>query len=88
MNSEINYIHKELNHTPSITKQSPLSVELRLSKLSSDENIFIQAVPLYQKVLKQAGYNHKLSYNNSGKDNSNKNNKDNFSSNDKKNDNN
>ena len=86
---EINYIHKELNHTQSITKQWPFSVELRLSKLSSDKNVFIQAFPVYQKVLKQAGYNHKLSYNNSGKYSSNKNNnKDNFSSNNKKNNNN
>ena len=88
-NSEINYIHNELNHTPSFTKQWPFSVELWLSKLSSDKNVFIQAFPVYQKVLKQAGYNHKLNYNNSGKDSSNKNNnnKDNFSSNNKNNNN-
>ena len=48
----------------------------------------IQVFPVYLKVLKQVRYNHKLNYNNSYKDNSNKyNNKENFSSNDKKNDN-
>ena len=69
-NSEINYIHRESNHHTSIIKQLPLSVESRLSKLSSDENVFIQAASVYQEALKRAGYNHKLSYNNSDKYNS------------------
>ena len=67
-------MHRESNHPPTIIKQLPLSVESRLSKLSSDENIFIQAASVYQKVLKRAGYNHKLKYNKSDKCNSNNNN--------------
>ena len=51
--SKINYIHRVSNHLPSIIKHLPLSAESRLSKLSSDE-----------KALKQAGYNHKVGYNN------------------------
>ena len=73
-NSKINYIHRVSNHLPSIIKQLPLSVESRLSKLSSDENVFIQSASIYQEALKQAGYNHKLSYNNSDKYHNNKNN--------------
>ena len=69
-NSEINYIHRESNHPPNIIKQLPLSVESRLSKLSSDENVFTQAASVYQEALKRAGYNHKLKYNNSDKYNS------------------
>ena len=72
-NSEINYIHRESNHTSSIIKQSPLSVESRLPKLSSDENVFIQATSVYQESLIRAGYNHKLSYNNNDEYNSNNN---------------
>ena len=72
-NSEVNYIHRESNHSPSIIKQLPLSAESRLSKLSSDENVFIQAASVYQEALKPAGYNHKLNYNNSDKYNSNSN---------------
>ena len=34
VNDEIYYIHKESNHPPSITKQLPISIETRLSKLS------------------------------------------------------
>ena len=52
-NSKINYIHRVSNNFPSIIKHLPLSAESRLSKLSSDE-----------KALKQAGYNHKVGYNN------------------------
>ena len=62
---------------------------MRLSKLSSDENTFIQAASVYQEALKRAGYKHKLSYNNSDKYNSNNNNnKDNCNNNTIKNDNN
>ena len=40
-NSEINYIHRESSHPPSIIKQLPLPVESRLSKLIY---IYIDAV--------------------------------------------
>ena len=68
----------------------PLSVESRLSKLSSDENVFIQAASVYQGALKRAGYNYKTSCNNSDKYNSNNknNNNDNCNENATKNDNN
>ena len=61
-NNEINFIHKQLNHPPSIIKQLPLSVERRLSKLSSNEKIFNDSIPIYQEALIKAGYNHKLTY--------------------------
>ena len=73
-NSEISYIHRESNHPPSIIKQLPLSVESLLSKLLSDENVFIQAAFVYQEALKRAGYNHKLSYDKRNKYNRNSNN--------------
>ena len=87
-NSEINYIHRESNHPPSIIKQLSLSVESRLSKLSSNENIFIQAVSIYQEAFKRAGYNHKLSYNNSIKHNNNSDNNNNNNNNNSNNNNN
>ena len=61
-NNEINCIHKLSNHPPSIIKQLPLSVERRLSKLSSNEKIFNDSIPIYQEALIKAGYNHKLTY--------------------------
>ena len=63
-NNEINYIHKQSNYPPSIIKQLPLSVERRLSKLSSNEKIFNDSIPIYQEALIKAGYNHKLTYHN------------------------
>ena len=61
-NNEINYIHKQSNHPPSIIKQLPLSVERRLSKLSSNEKIFNDSIPIYQEALVKSGYSHKLTY--------------------------
>ena len=61
-NNEINYIHKQSNHPPSIIKQLPLSVEGRLRKISSNEKIFNDSIPTYQEALIKAGYNHKLTY--------------------------
>ena len=43
-------------------KQLTLSVESQLPKLSSEENIFIQAAPVCQKALERARYNRNLSY--------------------------
>ena len=60
--NEIIYIHKQWNHSPSIIKQLPLSVERRLSKLSSNEKIFNDSIPVYQEAGIKAGYNQKLTY--------------------------
>ena len=49
-NSEINYIHRESHHPPNIIKQLPFSVQSRLTKLSSDENVLIQAASVYQEA--------------------------------------
>ena len=57
------YVHNQSNHPPSIKKNIPLSVEKRLSKVSSDENVFLEAIPPYQKALNESGYDHILSFN-------------------------
>ena len=44
-------------------KNIPLSVEKRLSKISSDVNIFNEACPPYQKAQSEAGYDHILEFN-------------------------
>ena len=61
-NDEICYIHKELNHPFSITKQLPISVETRLSKISWNEKVFNESVSIYQEALDKSGYNHKLKF--------------------------
>ena len=49
-NNEINYIHKESNHPPSIIKQIPFSIKSRLSSLPSNEKIFYESTPIYQEA--------------------------------------
>ena len=61
-NNEINYIHKQSNHPPSIINQLLLPVARRLSKLSLNERILNYSIPTYQEALIKAGYNHKLTY--------------------------
>lgn len=61
--NETNYIHKNSNHPPNIIKQIPISIETRISKLSSNENIFKEAVPYYEAALQRSGYEHTFTYN-------------------------
>ena len=48
---ETNYIHKKSNHSQNITKQIPLSIEKRLSDLSSNKEIFDKAAKYYEQAL-------------------------------------
>ena len=61
-NNEITYIHKESNHPPSMLRQIPLSIESRLSKHSSNANIFKESAQIYHQALKKSGYDHQLKY--------------------------
>ena len=60
---EINYIHAESDHPPNIIKQLPLSIEARLSSLSSSKRMFDEAKGSYQEALNKNGYKHILKYN-------------------------
>ena len=62
-NNEILYINKESNHPPSIIKQLPISIENRLSNLSSSEKVFKESASVYQEALNKCGYKHQLKYN-------------------------
>ena len=59
-----NYIHKMSNHPPAVLKNIPKNINNRLSKLSSNEEIFNNAIPPYQEALVRAGYDHILTFNN------------------------
>ena len=56
------YVHTESNHPPIITKRIPRSIETRLSKISSDKQIFDKVKPTYEKALKEAGHSTTLNY--------------------------
>ena len=56
------YIHKHSNHPPSILRQLPVSINKRISTLSSDKETFQDAVPTYQTALGHSNFAHKLEY--------------------------
>ena len=56
------YVHKKSNHPPNILKNIPDSINRRLSNISSNENIFKEAIPPYQEALRKSGYNYEFKY--------------------------
>ena len=67
LNDETLYIHIQLYHPPSVTKQLPRSIERRLSQLSSSKDIFYEMTAYYEQRLASCEYNEKLTYNNKEK---------------------
>ena len=61
--NETNYIHVESDHPPNIIKQLPISVEKRISDLSSSEEIFMQSKQFYQDALVKSGYTYEIKCN-------------------------
>ena len=56
------YVHSQSNHPPSVIKNIPESVNRRLSAISSNEQIFTNAVAPYQEAITRSGYKHKLNF--------------------------
>ena len=55
-------IHKHSNHPPSILQQLPASINKRISTLSSDKQVFDDAVQTYQNGLGHRNFSHKLEF--------------------------
>ena len=62
-NDEPLYINKHCKHPPSVLRQLPKSISKRISEISSNEEIFKRLVPIYEKALRDSGFNEKLVYN-------------------------
>ena len=56
------YINVNSNHPPHIIKNLPNMISKRISKLSSNEEVFNQEANLYNEGLRQAGYTEKIKY--------------------------
>ena len=56
------YVHAHSNHPPSVLRQIPLTVQQRLSSLSSTEDVFNREKQFYETALKNAGYDVTLKY--------------------------
>ena len=54
------YVSAWSNHPPGVLKNIPLGINRRLCDISSNEEIFKEAIPPYQKELDNCGYKHKL----------------------------
>ena len=56
------YVHADSNHAPSHIKNIPENVNKRLNILSCNEEVFMEAKPLYQEALRKSGYDYELKY--------------------------
>ena len=56
------YVHRNSNHPKKILENIPKSVNLRLSKISSNKRVFDAAKGPYQEALNKSGYNYPLEY--------------------------
>ena len=54
------YINGNSNHSPSITKQMPGSINRRLSNLSSNANVFLNNIQPYREALKKSDFRDEL----------------------------
>ena len=70
-NNDPLYVNAKSNHPPSILKQIPKGIGKRLSEISSCEEVFKAAAPLYEEALKSSGYREKLVYTSSTPNNTN-----------------
>ena len=59
-NSEIRYIHKNSNLPPNIINQLPKAIAIRLSNISSNEEVFMKTKGQYEKALYDSGFSTKL----------------------------
>ena len=55
-------IHKHPNHPSTILNELPKSIAKRISDLSSSENIFHDAIPVYKEALRKSGFTSYLVY--------------------------
>lgn len=61
-NNTLKYVNIKSNHPPAVLKNIPIGINKRLSGISSNEEVFNNAAPAYQKALDDNGYNYKLNY--------------------------
>ena len=57
------YVSADSNHPPLILQNIPAGIERRLSDNSSNEEVFKEAIPIYQAELERCGFSHQLKFN-------------------------
>ena len=56
------YVSSWSNHPPRVLENIPLGINRRLCEISSNQEIFLEAIPPYQTELDRCGYTHKLAW--------------------------
>ena len=56
------YVNKASNHPPNVLENIPLGINRRLSRISTNGEIFNNAAPPYQEALEKSGHNHQLKF--------------------------
>ena len=62
LNDKPVYVNKNSNHPPSVINNITAGINKRLSRISSNEEVFKEKIPPYQDALKESGYDYKLNY--------------------------
>ena len=68
-NNDPVYINKLSNHPPSILRNLPSMISKRISEISSNQETFQKATPIYSDALKSAGYDGYMQYTSKLQDN-------------------
>ena len=55
-NSETQYVHKDSNHWSKTIESIEKGVNIRLNKLSSNQKVFEEEIPDYQRALQKSGH--------------------------------
>ena len=61
-NCSVKYVSRHSNHPPLMVQNIPISINKRLSCISSNKESFEEEKMTYQAALVEAGYNHKLEF--------------------------
>ena len=61
-NNKLLYVHRLSNHPPTLLKNIPQNINKRLTNISSNEQVFNEAIAPYQQALDESGYNFKLKF--------------------------
>ena len=56
------YVSAWSNHPPRVLKNIPLGINRRLCDISSNKDVFLEAIPPYQAELEKCGYKEKLAW--------------------------
>ena len=54
------YVNSRSNHPPRVLKNIPIGINKRLCEISSNKEVFLEAIPPYQTELEKCGYDHRL----------------------------